>query len=387
MQTAFLCAWVDAFPTSEMIDKIPAWRQPAEWTPHEACWVAWPSAGDLWGEDLAPVQRAFAAMCHAIADVDPEGGVARGERLEVLVPDVARELEARAALPPAGTRFHRVEFGDIWLRDIAPIFVAADGQCAAATFAFNGWGGKYVLPHDAEVAGRIAEITALPTLRFAWVLEGGAVEVDGEGTCLTTRQCLQNPNRNPALDVPSIERELRRALGATHVLWLDRGLANDHTDGHVDTLARFCQPGVVVCMEPRGVDDPNADALRAIVRSLGAMSDARGRRLELVRVPSPGRIESADGGIMPASYVNYFVGNRSIVVPTYGAPWDAEAVEAIGRLYPGRRTVGVDASHLLKGGGAFHCITQQQPLASEAARFSSPQAGTPWVSSPQAGTP
>src|SRR5215472_3758171 len=188
-----------------MIDKSPAWRQPAEWTPHEACWVAWPSAGDLWGEDLAPVQRAFVAMCEAIADVDPESGAPRGERLEVLVPDGLREAEARAALPSAGTRFHRVEFGDIWLRDIAPIFVTTEGRCAAAVFAFNGWGRKYILPHDAEVAGRIAGITGLPVLRFEWVLEGGAVEVDGEGTCLTTRQCLQNPNRNPALGVEAVE--------------------------------------------------------------------------------------------------------------------------------------------------------------------------------------
>jgi agmatine deiminase len=340
------------------------WRQPPEWAPHDACWVAWPSAAELWQNQLGPAQRAFVAMCTAIADVDPEAGTARGERLEVLVPDEARAREAGRALSLLGARLHVVPYGDIWLRDIAPIFVLHGGSVGARIFGFNGWGAKYVLPHDDEVAGRIAAITALPQRRFAWVLEGGSVDVDGSGTCLTTRQCLRNANRNPSMNAAEIERGLCDALGVSRVLWLDEGLANDHTDGHVDTIARFVREGVVVCMEPRTPDDPNAGVLRTIARDLAAMTDARARRLEVVRVPSPGRVVGDDGSVMPASYVNFYIGNRAVVVPTYGAPFDDEAVQVIARLFPGRRTVGVDARAILAGGGAFHCITQQQPSPS-----------------------
>jgi len=337
------------------------WRQPAEWKHHAACWVAWPSAADLWLENLAPAQEAFVALCRAIADTAPATSRARGEPVRVLVPDDAREAEARTALTGIDARFERVPFGDIWLRDTAPIFVTRSGEVSTASFAFNGWGGKYVLPHDDEVAGRVAEISGLPARRFDWVLEGGSVEVDGEGTCLTTRQCLLNPNRNPGMDERAIEGALRGALGIDKVLWLSRGLVNDHTDGHIDTLVRFVAPGVVVCMEPRGEDDPNAGVLADLLRELDGMTDVRGRRLEVVRIPSPGRVLSTEGAVMPASYANFYIGNSSVVVPTYGARWDDAAVAEVGRLFPGRRTVGVPARAILSGGGAFHCITQQEP--------------------------
>ncbi len=339
------------------------WRQPAEWEHHAGCWLAWPSAADLWLENLAPAQEAFVALAAAIADTDPVTRRARGEALHVLVPTEERESEARGALAGVDARFHRVAFGDIWLRDTAPIFVARAGVVAASVFAFNGWGGKYVLPADDLVASRIAEIAGLAVRRFPWVLEGGSVEVDGEGTCLTTRQCLLNPNRNPGLDEGAVERGLRDALGVERVLWLSRGLVNDHTDGHVDTLVRFVSPGVVVCMEPHEAGDPNAEVLRELMAELATMKDARGRSLRVVRIPSPGRIVSPEGAVMPASYVNFYIGNRAVVVPTYGARADEDAVAAIARLFPERRAVGVDARAILSGGGAFHCITQQEPSA------------------------
>jgi agmatine deiminase len=339
-------------------------RQPAEWAPHAATWVAWPSADDLWLENLGPAQAAFTAMCAALADVDPVSGAPRGERLHVLVPDAASEAHAKAALAPLGAVLHRVRFGDIWLRDTAPIFLRSDvGRIAAARFAFNGWGGKYVLDHDDAVAARVSELAGHETRVHPFVLEGGSVEVDGEGTVLSTRQCLLNPNRNPSMSDVQIERAVLDAFGAEKLLWLGDGLLNDHTDGHIDTIARFVRPGVVVCMRASGTDDPNARVMDDIARDLAAMTDARGRRIEVVRIPSPGRVLSAEGHVMPASYVNFYIGDTTVVVPTYGSPFDDAAVRGIEALFPGRRTVGIDARAILSGGGAFHCITQQEPRA------------------------
>jgi agmatine deiminase len=283
----------------------------------------------------------------------------------VLVPDTAQEAAARAALDGADARFHRVPFGDIWLRDTAPIFVrgvrAVEGGVATARFRFNGWGGKYVLDHDDQVAARIAALAGLPDRRSEWVLEGGSIDVDGQGTCLTTRQCLLNPNRNPSMDARAIEEELLASLGVVKTIWLGDGLLNDHTDGHVDNVARFVGVGVALCMEARSHDDPNREALGAIARDLAASTDAHGRTLEVVRIPSPGRVTDDEGKVVPASFMNFYVGNRAVVVPTYGTPWDDEAVSAIGVLFPGREAVGIDARAILSGGGAFHCVTQQVP--------------------------
>lgn len=331
--------------------------QPAEWHRHSACWLAWPSHRHLWQENLSPAQAEFTALCLAVAE---DGG----ESLDILVQDPAAEAQARSALAPvlAKVRFHPVPVGDIWLRDTAPIFVkGSDARLSAACFRFNGWGGKYDLPGDAEVASRVAGLSGVPRLDHAWVLEGGSVEVDGEGTVLTTRQCLLNPNRNPGFSQADLEAALGSALGGSCVLWLEEGLINDHTDGHIDTLARFVAPGVVVCMEARDPKDPNAATLDRLARDLAAFTDARGRRLEVVRIPSPGVVLGPEGELLPASYVNFYIGNRSVVVPTYGTPYDDAAVAALAPLFPGRRVLGRSARAILSGGGAFHCITQQQP--------------------------
>ncbi|MCU0684460.1 MAG: agmatine deiminase family protein [Polyangiaceae bacterium] len=340
--------------TADRTPREASFVQPAEWAPHDAVWLAWPSAADLWGPHLASAQEAFVALALALSAPD--------ERLEVLVPNAEREAEARAALAGANARFHQVPFGDIWLRDTAPIFLRDNqGGLAAACFRFNGWGGKYVLEGDDGVAARIAALSGARPFMADLVLEGGSIDVDGEGSCLTTEECLLNPNRNPGRGRGELERVLYDMLGASQVLWLGRGLVNDHTDGHVDNIARFVAPGVVVCMEPRASDDPNRDALDAVRSDLSAMRDARGRRLEVLTLPSPGRILGPEGEIVAASSVNFYIGNRSVVVPTYGSPYDDEIVERLGAIFPGRRAVGVRANAILTGGGAFHCITQQQP--------------------------
>jgi len=329
---------------------------PAEWAPHSAVWTAWPHDPEQWLEGLAAPQRALMAMVAAIVDLD--GDRPRGERVELLVRDAADEAAARALLGKAavGVRFHQAHYGDVWLRDTGPIFVTRRGEVSAARFRFDGWGGKYLMEGDPEVSARVMAWTGVRGAAYDFVLEGGAIEVDGEGVLLTTKQCLLGGARNPGIDQAALEARLRWALGARRIVWLDRGLLNDHTDGHIDTIARFIAPGVVACMEP-GTDDPNRDAM------LGIISDLRAAKLEVVTVPSPGTVEDAAGNLMPASYMNFYIANTTVVIPTYGVAADQAAVAAIAKMFPGRRAVALDGKSVVVGGGAFHCSTQQQPLA------------------------
>ena len=323
---------------------------PAEWAPHKAIWTAWPSAADLWGEDLEPARAEVAAMIRALHD---DGA---GDRVRVLANGREAEASARLALGPSAEVLAGA-FGDIWFRDTGPIFMR-DGR--ALGFRFNGWGGKYQLPHDKEVAALVAERAGAAFTPNDFILEGGAIEMDGEGTLLTTRQCLLNPNRNDGWTEAKAEAALKRALGVEKVLWLDEGLANDHTDGHIDNLARFIGPGRVVCQAPYGDEDPNAEVLDAIARSLAAMSDARGRKLEVVRIPSPGLVLDEDEDAIPASHMNFLIGNSTVVVPVYSDSGD-NAVNALAPLFPGRKVLGLSSHAILTGGGSFHCITQQEP--------------------------
>jgi len=332
-----------------------AWRQPAEWHRQEACWLAWPSDAEEWAGELDGARRGVRAMAAALA---------AGQRVEMLVMPGESEESARRALEGVPVRFHRIPFGDVWLRDTAPVFLLdAAGRLGAACFRWTGWGGKYLFAHDDQVADRIALAAGAAPQRHALAAEGGALEVDGEGTALTTRQCLLDRGRNPGMSEEEVGRAVAAALGAGTVLWLDRGLANDHTDGHIDTLARFVAPGRVVCMAPAGPGDPNREVLREIERDLRAMRDARGRALEVVTLPSPGRVENRRGELLAASYCNFYIGNRAVVVPVYGAPGDREAVDTLARLFPDREVIGIDAWAVVTGGGAFHCISQQQPEA------------------------
>ncbi|HTG63073.1 MAG TPA: agmatine deiminase family protein [Sphingomicrobium sp.] len=316
-----------------------------EWAPHQAVWIGFPSAADLWKSDLAPAQAEVAAFAEA---VHAEG---KGEEVWLVAADEGSAAEARRLAPFANILVE--PFGDIWLRDTGPIIVATGEGRRAQGFGFNGWGGKYDLPGDDSIGERLARLASLPYAKADWILEGGAVDGDGSGTFLTTEQCLLNSNRNPGLSKEETEKRLRRDLGATRVIWLGDGLLNDHTDGHVDNLARFVGPGRVAIPEATD-DDPNA---AAYADAAEALLDAD---LEVVAIPSPGLVERG-GEIVPASYMNFYIGNAAVVVPQYGAANDAAAVEAIQALFPDRRAIGLRADHILTGGGSFHCISQQVP--------------------------
>jgi agmatine deiminase len=279
-----------------------------------------------------------------------------GDRVRVLVQGPLAMLSAEAEIGEAADLI-AADYGDIWLRDTGPIFLGPD-RCAL--FGFNGWGSKFVYDHDEDVSSLIAGLCGLKGVRHPRILEGGALDWDGEGTALTTRECLLNPNRN-AWSEADAEAFLLETLGVRRVIWLGDGLLNDHTDGHVDNIARFVAPGVVVCQSPSGPDDPNAERLYAIADALSGARDARGRRLQVIRIPSPGRVVAEDGGLAPASHMNFIIGNATVVTPVYNEVYGRVAVEALKPLFPGRDVIGLPAVHVLSGGGAFHCITQQQP--------------------------
>lgn len=332
------------------------YAMPAEWAPHEACYTAWPAHEHAWGSQLEAAQREFVAFARAFA------GAAGQEPLLVLCdPEYLKSAEAQ--LQPDGKQLVLVPhaYGDVWLRDTSAIFVTGSAGRASVRFRFNGWGEKYIYPHDAELSAKIAALRDEPQFTNDWVLEGGAIDVDGEGTALTTRSCLMNENRGGPTDPAVFQKRLGDALGVRKLLWLDEGLLNDHTDGHIDNIARFVAPGVVACMRATTSDDPNAATLEAIARELAAMTDARGRTLEVVRIPSPGRVLGVDGRVAPASHMNFIIGNARVILPVFGTAADEPARAAVQALFPGREVVACSARALLEGGGTFHCMTQQLP--------------------------
>ncbi len=328
---------------------------PPEWAPQKAIWTAWPADPREWNGDLDTPRRDVAALVCALAD----SGLVR-----LLVNGAEAEASARKRLGSAA-EIHQAKYGDIWLRDTGPIFARAGGKPAALRFKTNSWGGKFDLPDDATVGGEIAALAGVPERRHDFVLEGGAIEHDGAGTVLTTAQTLLNANRN-GWAKQDAEAALAGALGAKQVVWIDEGLANDHTDGHIDNLARFVAPGLAVCQASAGSDDPNAEVLEAIARTLAEACDAQGRRLEIVRIPGVGHYRNAAGETSPASHMNFIVANGAVAVPVYGTPSQDAALGMLRELFPGRRVIGLPSQGLLghgdAGGGSFHCITQQEPL-------------------------
>ena len=327
---------------------------PAEWAPHRAMWVGWPSHVELWEDQLAAAQGEVEALVRALA------GPGR-EQVRLMVGHDDALTDARARFDGvAGVEVVAGRFGDIWLRDTGPIFGPA--STTAHAFVFNGWGGKYDFPHDDEVADQIGAAAGVTLTRHDVVLEGGSLDHDGAGTILTTRQCLLNPNRNPGWSEAVAEAALAEALGARKIVWLGDGLLNDHTDGHVDNLARFVAPGVVAAPIGYGRNDPNHEAYDAAAAAIAAATDAGGRPLKVLRIPSPGLVLDADERPVPASHMNFLIANGAVIVPTYGEAAAARlAGEALATVFPEREIVLLPSTAILTGGGSFHCISQQEP--------------------------
>jgi len=329
---------------------------PAEWERQAAVWLAWPH-DPLTFPDLKAVETAYCALVRTLAE---------GERVELLVvPDRARRVAqdlAAAGVRTRNVRLRPFAYADVWFRDYGPTCVVnrPAASLALVNWTFNAWGGKYPeLLGDNGIPEHMQRWLDLPVFTPGIVLEGGSIDVDGNGTLLTTEQCLLNPNRNPGLRRRDIEDRLEAYLGVRRIIWLGQGIAGDDTDGHIDDIARFVGPRTVVIAHEPDPADANHHILEDNRRRLATARDAQGRPLTIVRLPMPASIEA--GAPLPASYTNFLIANASVLVPLFGVPQDTEALSTLAGLFPGRRIVGIDCRAMVAGLGTLHCISQQQP--------------------------
>ena len=334
---------------------------PPEWHPHESTWLAWPTNRETWPGRVRRIRSLFLEMIRLLAS---------GERIDLLVGRREQEEDVRGRLDPATrrrVRFHRIATGDAWIRDYGPNFlIRTGGERAAAGFnqwRFNAWGGRYPeLAVDGEVPNRLAPSLNLPRFRPGLVLEGGAIDVDGQGGVLAAENCLLNPNRNPGRGRKEVEDCLRSHLGARRTIWLGGGLPGDDTDGHVDNLARFVRPDTIVCAVEEDSSQPQHRILEDNRRRLTLARRPDGRRYRILTLPLPSPRETGLDGL-PASYLNFYIANRRIVVPAFGCRQDELARKTVQELFPRRRAVSLNCRDLIRGLGGIHCITLQQPLA------------------------
>ena len=334
---------------------------PAEWESHEATWISWPHPdGASFPSAYERVIPVFVEMVKALAE---------SEIVRINVRDGAQEANVRRLLndtPLERIEFFHIQTNEPWCRDHGPIFLKRreNPKIAAVSFGFNAWGYKLSpFEDDAAAAALMASKLGIRVFDFGeFVLEGGSIEVNGQGTLLTTEACLLNPNRNPDLSREQIETNLRNALGVTQILWLGDGIEGDDTDGHVDDITRFVSPNTVVTVVEEDEDDPNYEPLELNLQRLRTMPLSNGSPLRVLKLPMPSRIVR-DGQRLPASYANFYVGNTVVLLPAYHDTNDAWAASVLKEAFPGRRIVPIDCRELIWGLGAFHCLTQQQPAA------------------------
>jgi len=341
--------------------KTPAtlgFRMPAEWHSHQSTWLTWPKDPQTWPDRVTQVEEIYLQM---IAALTPH------EAVDLLVDDLETEQKVRARCS-ANIRFHHIQTVDSWIRDYGPNFlIGADGEGAFNDWIFNAWGNKYEeLKRDDSIPLRLEPILKLPRFAPGIVMEGGSIEVNGAGCVLTTEQCLLNRNRNPELTRAQIEQYLKDYLGVTKVLWLGEGIVGDDTDGHIDDIARFVAPKVIVCAIEEDPADANYEILQDNLARLRSMTDEAGNSFEIVTLPMPGIVggtntETRDLERLPASYANFYIANNVVLAPVFGRANDTRAVETLQKLFPTHRVVPINCEPLVWGMGTIHCVTQQQP--------------------------
>jgi len=325
-------------------------HMPAEWMPHSRCWIAWPTREAIWGEHLQAAKRDYASVARAIAEFEPACMLCPPEFVSEATEMTRHDIEVIAW-----------DLDDSWMRDIGPNFLKKGDESAVSAFHFNAWGGKYrKYRKDAATGHRLSEALGIRCFTSPIFMEGGGICSDGEGTLLTTEQCILNDNRNPGISKAEAEHELCHALGAKKVIWLPGDPQDDETDGHVDGLACFIRPGVVLAeLDP----DPASERHEILMRNISALeqaTDARGRKLEIRCIEEAAEVDPI-GDRFCRSYINFYIANGGIVMPRYGIPADARARAVIESCFPDRRIVQVEINGLATGGGGIHCITQQQP--------------------------
>jgi agmatine deiminase len=332
---------------------------PAEWEPHEATWLAWPHNEDHWPEKYDPVPETYVKIIEALAP---------SEKVYITVNDQAMEDKARYAMRHLSASvlkqvtFFHIPTDASWARDHGPIFVKdPQGNLTALDFVFNAWGKKYE-PYDRDdiVPVHVAKVLGLPVIQSSMVLEGGSIDVNGAGSLLTTEQCLLNKNRNPDLSKKEIEENLRKFLGITQVLWLNEGIVGDDTDGHVDDIARFVDANTIVTVVESNPEDENYAILQENLDRLRQMNNPQGVPFKIVELPMPSPVFFKEQRL-PASYANFYIGNNTVLVPTFRCKNDKAAIDILQSLFPNRKVVGIDCTDLVWGLGTIHCSTQQQP--------------------------
>lgn len=327
---------------------------PAEWQKHEATWLAWPHNEEHWPGNFGPIPAVFAKIAVTLSE---------GENVYICVKDQAMEDSARALIGPNDkVKFFHIPTDASWSRDHGPIYVRdASLRLVITDWIFNSWGEKYE-PWDQDdiVPQKIGEIFKTEVIQPGIVLEGGSIDVNGNGSLLTTRQCLLNKNRNPHLSQLEIEKYLEDYLGATNVLWLEEGIVGDDTDGHIDDIARFVDENTIVTVVEDKKDDENYEILQKNLRDLKEMRDGDGQPFKIVEIPMPDPVIYEDQRL-PASYANFYIGNSVVIVPTFNCAKDAQVLQTLQDLFPSRKVVGIDCVDLVWGLGTLHCSTQQMP--------------------------
>ena len=342
--------------------KTQGYTMPPEWAEHQCVWTGYPDNNQLWHGYLEPVRQDFAAFVRLLSRFEPVELMCRNQ-------DTLRDAQAR--LEGANVRFHLHPHNDVWFRDCAPIFITKGAELAATDWKFNGWGEKFEAALDDQIPAFIANHIGVPRFQTNVVMEGGALEVNGAGVLLTTRQCLLEKHRNPHLTVAQIEQSLRDYLGVEKILWLGDGMENDHTDGHIDTITRFTSSQTIVTCICEDKTDSNYTVLAQNLELLRDFTDQNGKPFEIITLPLPqhkmflsGEIpqsEGLEGARLPPTYANFYIGNGCVIVPTYNDPNDQRALQILAPLFPDRQVIGSSSHGLIHGGGSFHCITQQQP--------------------------